>query len=402
MKKDVLFLTGLFPKEIEKEIIENTKGAPQNAANVLQWNLTEGFDMNLETPVKLVNALFIGSYPQRYKKAKIKDMPFSHVENSKDINVGFCNLAVIKHFSRRHKINSIVKKWAKTSVDDKVFIAYAMTNSSMSAIKCVKKHNSKIKTCLVVPDLPQYMNMSNKVSLIYRIMKKLDWKKTKKAMKYVDSYALLTEQMSSFLGVNNYVVVEGIATNSFENVIAKKTKEKVVFYAGGLAEKYGIVDLVDAFKEIEGADYRLVLCGHGDAVEYIKTAQSEDNRIQYLGVLPREQILKLLVSSTVLVNPRKNTEEFTKYSFPSKILEYLSSGTPVVTYKLDGIPDEYDSYMYYVKGDTIDDLATTIKTVCDKPEDELREFGAVAKKFVLTEKNAKKQTEKILEFIEKV
>ena len=38
------------------------------------------------------------------------------------------------------------------------------------------------------------------------------------------------------------------------------------------------------------------------------------------------------------VNPRQNNEEFTKYSFPSKTMEYLASGVPVVAYKLDGIP----------------------------------------------------------------
>jgi len=69
---DLLFLTGIFPKEKETEILENSKGNVQNAANVLQWNLINGLDECLGK-VSLLNAVFIGSYPKRYKKLFLEE-----------------------------------------------------------------------------------------------------------------------------------------------------------------------------------------------------------------------------------------------------------------------------------------------------------------------------------------
>ena len=50
----------------------------------------------------------------------------------------------------------------------------------------------------------------------------------------------------------------------------------------------------------------------------------------------------------VLVNPRPNNEEYTKYSFPSKDIEYLSSGKPTVAFLLDGMPKCYQDFLYVV------------------------------------------------------
>lgn len=44
-------------------------------------------------------------------------------------------------------------------------------------------------------------------------------------------------------------------------------------------------------------------------------------------------------NADVLVNPRQNDDEYTKYSFPSKNIEYLMTGNAVMAYMLDGIPE---------------------------------------------------------------
>ena len=65
---EILYLGGLFPKETEEEIINNSIGSIQNAANNLQWEIAKGLEENMESPISLLNSLYIGSYPKRYKK----------------------------------------------------------------------------------------------------------------------------------------------------------------------------------------------------------------------------------------------------------------------------------------------------------------------------------------------
>ena len=102
----------------------------------------------------------------------------------------------------------------------------------------------------------------------------------------------------------------------------------------------------------------------------------------------------------LLVNPRKNIGEYTKYSFPSKILEYMSSGTPVLMYKLDGIPDEYYDKVFLV--DNYDDLSSAIVELSTVDENNMIEIAKKAENFVINDKNPFKQTKKIMDLIRKI
>ena len=58
----------------------------------------------------------------------------------------------------------------------------------------------------------------------------------------------------------------------------------------------------------------------------------------------------------LLINLRNPEDKYTKYSFPSKTFEYMVSGTPFFTTKLEGIPSEYYNYLY-----CIDSYETNLK-----------------------------------------
>jgi glycosyltransferase involved in cell wall biosynthesis len=80
-------------------------------------------------------------------------------------------------------------------------------------------------------------------------------------------------------------------------------------------------------------------------------------------------------------------------------MEYLASGVPVVAYKLDGIPDEYDPYLNYVPDNSVEALAETIQKIINMSAEDRKEIGRRGQKFVLEEKSAQKQTKRILDLI---
>ena len=97
----------------------------------------------------------------------------------------------------------------------------------------------------------------------------------------------------------------------------------------------------------------------------------------------------------MLVNPRQNTDIFTKYSFPSKTMEYLASGRPVIGYRLDGIPEEYYKYIQLVNDNSVDALKDKIVEVCSLPADERNRIGMTAREFIVREKNPRVQCQKV-------
>jgi glycosyltransferase involved in cell wall biosynthesis len=74
--------------------------------------------------------------------------------------------------------------------------------------------------------------------------------------------------------------------------------------------------------------------------------QNKNPHITYLGMLPYEKTLELFERADLLVNPREE-DLYTRYSFPSKIFDYLASGKKIMCFKLPGIPEEYDEYLNF-------------------------------------------------------
>ena len=404
---DILFLGGAFNEE---EIIKESKSNVQFAANVLQWNIIEGLDFLNAKPINLLNAIFIGSYPRFYKKVFIKRKEWSHSPGANDIDVKFWNLPIYKKISRGWSLSKEIKFWAKKNDDrEKIIIAYSMDYSILRAMKAAKVSNPKINTCLIVPDLPQFMNLSSSEKLIFKVMKNFECKLIKKLQKYVDSYVLLTKHMAGSLKLKNkpYVVIEGMVNISEHEIqdvqkeIAEKTNLNTILYTGTLNKKYGIINLLEAFKLMENENYRLQICGTGEARNEIIEMAKLDRRIDFRGRVSREEAVLLQRKATVLINPRNDEGEFTKYSFPSKMMEYLVSGVPTVAYKLPGMPEEYNDYIYFIKENTVNSIADTLIRVCEKSPFELKNFGEAAKRFVLTEKNNVKQVEKMFELFMK-
>jgi len=214
--------------------------------------------------------------------------------------------------------------------------------------------------------------------------------------------------MKDQLGIGDrpFIVIEGIVNSENiqktkgSNLKGEKRNPSIV-YTGTLNKKYGIENLLHAFSMIENKNAQLIICGRGDSEGYVKEHSDNDSRVKYLGQLTNEEAEKIQKSATVLVNPRQNNEEFTKYSFPFKNMEYLLSGRPVVAYKLDGIPDEYDRYFFYVEDNSINSLTKTMDKVLNLTEKERTEFGLKAQEFVSKEKNCRKAGEKIVDMLKR-
>lgn len=406
MSLDILFLGKLFPREKETEIKRKMKTGMQDAANALQWNIIDGLEANVLGQMKIVNYLPVDAYPNGYTDKFIDGYIFQHTEkyNADDINVKCCNIFGVKRIVNSLYFKKHVKSWAKKdNGKKKVILSYTANTLFLGLVRLAKKYNKNITAVCIIADIPQYVTANN-VKGIKKLYHKYQVKKCSWLYKYVDNFVLLTEQMAQKLDIKvPYIVMEGIATIdeiSADNPHFEMLKNKrYILYSGTLNYKFGIGVLLDAFEKIDDDNLNLVICGFGEAEKLIKEKQAQDDRIVFLGRVDRAEALSLQKKATVLVNPRQNNEEFTKYSFPSKNLEYLSSGVPLIAYKLDGIPDEYDDFIIYPSDDSSYELSKEIIKICNMSDDERSAIGAKAKDFVIKNKNKIKQAQKIIELI---
>jgi glycosyltransferase involved in cell wall biosynthesis len=380
---DVLLLCGYFESQYQKEISRKTKTWVENAANTFQKRLIQGLkeqDINLE----VVSAPFIGPWPTAYN-----DKFFVGFEAGKsNENVGyvhFNNIWGYRNISRTAALKKRVRDFVQTSKSEKkAIIVYCPHTPFLEAAVYGKQLDNSVHIHMVVPDLPQYMNLNKKAHPIYDFFKKIDIHKMEKLITHVNSFMLLTKYMADKLHVGKrpYIVVEGITDIDIIPAKVKKEYGKKVAYAGRLVEAFGAKRLIEAFEMIDDSEASLHICGGGELKEYVKEMCKKDSRIHYYGVVSEEKANEILQDADVLVNPRQNDDEYTKYSFPSKNIEYLMTGNAVVAYMLDGIPHEYEAFFEVPESNRTESLAKAITTALNKDQQLQEERKNEAYKYI--------------------
>jgi glycosyltransferase involved in cell wall biosynthesis len=298
----------------------------------------------------------------------------------------FTKIALLKIRSKKKKIKIICDSLYLTG-----------TYSALIAAKLFQ-----IEIIAIVTDIPELMKpaANNKFNLKSYLFEK----GSNFIFHRFSKYVLFTEQMNSIVNPNRrpYVIIEGlvdIEMKSIRNLYENKPTTKIIMYAGGLFEKYGIKKLMNAFSKLQNSDIQLLLFGMGDMIPDILSYSQKDRRIIYGGILLNAEIVEMELKATILVNPRSSKEEFSKFSFPSKNMEYMVSGTPLLTTKLPGMPNEYYPYVYFFDDESEFGIYSKLKEILNIPQFDLHAFGFRAKDFVLTEKNNLVQAKKLISLL---
>lgn len=402
---DIIFIGGFFPEQYATLILSKSKRQMQNAANVFQWAFIKGLEQNLNRPIKLITAPFIGWYPKYYKDLTIRTSHFSnHDETNASVMVGFLNLPVIKNIFKFYNMYSFIYN-SISSKEKTVLIVYSFDLAYLKAALKAKQNNSNTLVCVIITDLIEF---PADTGIFYKFyLKYVEKPIVYKLLAKVDCFIVVTDKIVDFLELHHkpYIRIEGLFDDKtdYDNRNTQPDgTNKIVLYTGSLNNRNGLVELLNAFKLIKSPDFRLWISGGGSGATLVLNRAKEDERIKYFGIVSKEKVIELQKKATILVNPRNTLGEDTKYSFPSKTIAYMASGTPALIYKLDGIPLEYFEYCYTVEDNRIESLANAIYSVCQLDKDTLRLKGKTARDFILRNKTAKIQCNKVLNMISNI
>ena len=220
-----------------------------------------------------------------------------------------------------------------------------------------------------------------------------------------DAYIFITEAMREKYHVEdkNSIVIEGLVDINENEELNSKVKSDyakfLVMYTGSIHEKYGIGNLVKGFLDADISDSELHIYGDGDYRDTLLDICKKHKNVVYYGTVLSSKIVEIQRNASLLVNPRPIEDEYTRYSFPSKNMEYMVSGTPVLTTDLPGMPQEYKDYVFIMEDYSPEGIKDKLIEIADMDKKKLDEVGIKAREFVLTNKNNTVQASRIVEMI---
>ncbi|WP_107942063.1 glycosyltransferase [Metasolibacillus fluoroglycofenilyticus] len=398
--KNFLFIGYAIPDCVMQEIELDDK-FPAIQTHKFIWNFIKAIEYQGG-----INNTYISTRP-------VSEYPFyplriirHHESNVKILNkiiniieIPFINLGLLKIITRFSSVifYGFLKFHTRKSKDG--VIVYSVHVPFMLAGYIFSKIYNIELICLWT-DPPAVPNKFD--SRLKSFFRKLEFKLAKFLMRKADKVIVLTKYLAIDFAPNKpYLVIEGIIDNVDINQEMKRNKnsDKIrVVYTGSIAKRYGIKNIVDGFRLLKNKNVILEIYGSGDfSEELVEICKSEDN-ILYKGFLNRREILDIQRGADFLINARSSNEEYVKYSFPSKTLEYMCSGTPLITTMLPGIPLEYEEYILKLDNNEPEVIMLKLEELTFMDSKERIELGERAKKFAES-KNYKYQGRKISEFL---
>lgn len=396
---NILFLTLLYPEETKVQTAAASRDGLQNQIDNYQRAFVRGIRENLRKgeSLELVNSLPVGIFPLRYRKLWLR----GGRRNGNIRELPGLNLPWFKQKFREWGAEREILRWAKQSPENRTLLVYTLYEPYMKAIRRAKRRCPDLKAAVIVTDLPNQWGLAS-----YRkgLMKKIEYAMGREKIhlcSVFDGFVLLTEPMREVLPVGEkpFTVIEGLILEK-ELPEEKRQTENAVLYTGTLNRELGIAELLRAFEQMP--EVQLWLCGRGDMEDEVRRSAEKHPNIRYFGFVSQEEALSLQGRAATLINPRSPEGLYTRYSFPSKTLEYLRSGRPTLCYALEGIPEEYGQYLIYIQQSGADGIRQAVQEWLQKPAAEREARGRSGREYVLQQKNPKAQCNALLSMLRRM
>jgi len=325
-----------------------------------------------------------------FKNTNVLGSDFAIEEN---VKYYFTNVRGDKIYKLIEECKNIIKA-AESAIedfvsDDFIIITDTLRPNLLKAAKIVaKRHN--VKVIGVLTDNPT--NLSSGRPLIKKFIKK--------QAALLDAYLALTEGLAHTFNPN-------IPSYVFEGLVAEENEGKkdpifnYFFFGGSLYERYGVKTMVDAFHKTNITS-KLVIAGSGPLDKYIEKMAEEDYRILYLSQLNKERLIAYLRNSIANINPRPLNPELDKESVPSKLLEYLSIGTPVISTKYPKFYSLFKDDVSWIEGNDFESMKLAFESYNVNKQEEYLKKAATARRKVFEFYGLKVQSESITHFLAQI
>ncbi|MHC1682802.1 MAG: glycosyltransferase [Clostridiaceae bacterium] len=369
------------------------------SGNRMNLGVLEGLKQFYDN-VESITIYPLATFPSE-KKIFVRKEKIILFNDSTSLKVSFVNIFLLKQITQTISILINCIKLAKKNRKNIIlaYNAYFITAIPTLIVSRIRKCKS---VCLLA-DIP--VSIPPNYNWLKKILRKIEIYLYYKTINKFDGLIVLNKHVVDvFAPGKKYLLMDGGVsqkeiTDTLKDGILPHKKANVIFYAGALEKYNGINEMIEGFNLVKNKELELHICGDGLLKSFIENAVKINSNIKYFGIVPNAEVKKMQREAALLISTRPTDHFATTVTFPSKIIEYMLSGTPVLTTKLNGLTKDYEPYLYFTGQKSIE-IAKSIDYVMNINTLEREEKAKSAQEFVISNKNYLVHGKRIKDFFE--
>lgn len=331
----ILYLTTALHPSDYKNVLEKGKNAPNPSNQNFHTKLIAYLER--EHDVRVIS-----------RRTNSKELFTSHYENKNYIYPGFLNIPVIRNIMTISSGISYGQKWPAD------YIVVDVLNVTLMEMAIRIRHKTNIPIIGVVTDNP--VNLSNVRNIyIQNVFKKAA---------HCDAFIGLTRSLLNLFNPQHKPTLEIPGFIPLHDVPSENGTEEYAYFGGALYARYGVDVLLDTFKK--DSALKLKIAGHGPLRQEILSLDSDN--IDFLNLITPEKALELSKKATININPRPFDSALDEYSIPSKLIDYIFAGKPIISTENKPIMNIVGNNVFWIKEVSVYCLTDAMETILGQKE----------------------------------
>lgn len=306
---------------------------------------------------------------------RIEGLPFLNFRVLKQITAGISAFAAILRWGRHLK-----------NTDLKVVATYNLTFPPVCfVLAAARLLHAKVVGIVLDLDIPGEDRKPD------TFLRRIEFLLQQWSIRQLDGLQACTDDLPRIYARGiPYVRVEGgVGPQYIEKLSDRKKRDPkvfTIFYAGRLSQLHGTDLLLEAFKKLQDRHYRLIVAGNGPLSDRVMKESLNDDRVRFLGYVPMEDLLPYMRSADLFVSLWRTNVPGAINFYPSKIIDCLATGTPLITTCCAHTEEEFGSFSFLLKEETPEALASLIEEIEQSEHKSLDEIGQKAREYVIRNK----------------
>lgn len=269
-----------------------------------------------------------------------------------------------------HNYRNAVKLFSKRKNEDAIILTDTINPTCIRIANFIGK-KLDLRVIGICTDSPSNITGTNRAYTLYLL----------KQAKKCDGYIALTTGLNDLYNEEErpHIILEGIVENDTDSINKKEVKKPYFFFGGALLQRYGVYELIEAFKALDDKDVDLYIAGHSGNWDMINEKIKGYDNIKFLKTLHVDDILGYEKGAIANINPRPYSEDLDRYSIPSKTIEYLSSGRPTISVRNTKLMKNFSELAIWSKSSQVNELLFALNRIMELSEEERNTLGEKAK-----------------------